>query len=148
MEPVWLQSYPAAVDPTPPIRAGSVAELIVEHCQRFRDREAFWSRGRALSFGECLALAQAFCGWLDREGVAAGERVAIMLPNVLAYPVACYGTLLGGRVVVNVNPQYTARELVHQLGDAGARTLVVWEPALAAVEAALGALALERVVVV
>ncbi|MBS0376142.1 MAG: AMP-binding protein [Proteobacteria bacterium] len=148
MEPVWLKSYPREVDPSPPIREGSVAELIVEHCERHRGREAFWSRGRSLSFGECLALARAFAGWLHREGVAPGERIALMLPNVLAYPVACYGALLGGQVVVNVNPLYTARELVHQLRDAGARTLVVWEPALPAVEAALPSLELERLVVV
>jgi long-chain acyl-CoA synthetase len=148
MQPVWLSSYPRAVNPAPAIRGGSVADLIVEHCERFADREAFWSRGRSLSFGECLAAARAFAGWLRLQGVAPGERVAIMLPNVLAFPVADYGALLGGHVVVNVNPLYTARELVHQLGDAGARTLVVWEPALPAVEPALGELALERIVVV
>ncbi len=148
MDPVWLKSYPREVNPAPVIRGGSVAELIVEHCERFADREAFWSRGRSLSFGECLAAARAFAGWLRREGVAPGERVAIMLPNVLAFPVASYGALLGGHVVVNVNPLYTARELSHQLGDAGARTLVVWEPALPAIEQALAELRLERIVVV
>jgi long-chain acyl-CoA synthetase len=148
MDPVWLASYPREVDPRPAIRGGAVAELILECCERFRDREAFWSEGRTLSFGECLAQARAFAGWLRREGVPPGARVGIMLPNVLAFPVVTYGTLLGGHVAVNVNPLYTARELVHQLGDAGVRTLVVWEPAAAAVEQALGALALERIVTV
>jgi len=146
MEPVWLKSYPRAVDPAPPIPDGSVAELVATHCRRFADREAFWSMGRSMNFGECYALAQAFAGWLHRQGVAPGERVAVMLPNVLAFPVVTYGALAGGHVLVNVNPLYTARELVHQLKDAGARTLVVWEPALAVVESALAELGLERIV--
>jgi long-chain acyl-CoA synthetase len=148
MDPVWLRSYPREVDPAPAIPDGTVAELISQHCQRFADREAFWSRGRSLTFGECFAQARAFAGWLQRAGVAPGERVAVMLPNVLAFPVATYGALLGGHVVVNVNPLYTARELVHQLTDSGARTLVVWEPAVAVVEQALAELALERIVTV
>jgi len=148
MEPVWLKSYPRAVDPTPPIPGGTVAGLITEHCLRHAQREAFWSKGRSLTFGECFAHARAFAGWLGRERVAPGERVAIMLPNVLAFPIATYCALLGGHVIVNVNPLYTARELVHQLNDAGARTLVVWEPAAAVVEQALAELALERIVTV
>ena len=148
MEPIWLRSYPRAIDPAPPIRPGCVAELVVEQCERFRDREAFWSHGRSMSFGECLELARAFSGWLHQQGLQVGERVALMLPNVLAFPVCGYGTLLGGQILVTVNPLYTPRELVHQLRDCGARTLIVWEPALGVVEAALAELALERLVIV
>ena len=93
MEPVWLRSYPREVDPAPPIREGSVADLVVEHCERFGELEAFWSRGRSMSFGECLELARAFAGFLQREGLPPGERVALMLPNVLAFPVVTYGAL-------------------------------------------------------
>jgi long-chain acyl-CoA synthetase len=148
MEPVWLRSYPRAVNPAPPIREGSVADLVVEHCERFGELEAFWSRGRSMSFGECLELARAFAGFLQREGLPPGERVALMMPNVLAFPVVTYGALLGGHVLVNVNPMYTPRELTHQLSDSGARTLVVWEPALASIEAALADVGIERIVTV
>ena len=148
MDPIWLRSYPRAVDPAPAIPDGSVAELVAVHCGRYADREAFWSMGRSMTFGECFELAAAFAGWLARQGIPAGERIAIMLPNVLAFPVVTYGALAGGHVLVNVNPSYTARELVHQLTDAGARTLVVWEPALPVVESALAALGLERIVTV
>ena len=146
MDPVWLKSYPRDVDPAPPIPGGSVAELIATHCRRHADSEAFWSMGRSMTFGECYALAQAFAGWLQHERIPIGERIAVMLPNVLAFPVVTYGALAGGHVLVNVNPTYTTRELVHQLTDAGARTLVVWEPALPVVESALDALGLERIV--
>jgi long-chain acyl-CoA synthetase len=148
VDPVWLKSYPREVEALPAIRDGSVAELIAEYCRRHGEREAFWSQGRSMSYAECLAHAQSFAGWLRREGLAPGERVAVMLPNVLAFPVVTYGALLGGYVIVNVNPMYTPRELVHQLGDAGARTLVVWEPAVPVVEQALAALGLERIVTV
>ncbi len=148
MDPIWLKSYPREVDPAPAIPDCTVAELVAEHCQRFAGHEAFWSKGRSLSYGECFAYARAFAGWLRHERLAPGERVAIMLPNVLAFPIATYGALLGGHVIVNVNPLYTARELVHQLRDAGARTLVVWEPAVAVVEKALGELTLERIITV
>jgi long-chain acyl-CoA synthetase len=148
MQPIWLRSYPRAVDPAPPIRPGCVAELIVEQCERFGDREAFWSHGRPMSFGECLRLARAFSAWLRRAGLAPGDRVALMLPNALAFPVCAYGALLGGQVLVTVNPLYTPRELAHQLRDSGARTLIVWEPALGVAEAALAEVALERLVVV
>jgi long-chain acyl-CoA synthetase len=148
MEPIWLKSYPRAVDPAPPIPDGSVADLIAEHCRHYAEREAFWSQGRSMTFAECFEQAQAFAGWLRGEGLRPGERVAVMLPNVLAFPVVTYGVLLGGQVVVNVNPMYTARELVHQLGDAGARTLIAWAPVLPVVERALGELSLERLVAV
>jgi long-chain acyl-CoA synthetase len=148
MEPIWLKSYPRAVDPAPPIPDGSVAELIADHCRRYAEREAFWSQGRSMTFAECFEQAQAFAGWLRGEGLRPGERVAVMLPNVLAFPVVTYGALLGGQVVVNVNPLYTARELAYQLGDAGARTLIAWAPVLPVVERALPELSLERLVAV
>ena len=148
MEPVWLKSYPPEVDPAPPIPDGSVASIIVGQCRKHAAQEAFWFKGRSMSFAECLELAEAFAGWLRRERIAPGERIAIMLPNVLAFPVVTYGALLGGHVLVNVNPMYTARELVHQINDAGARTLVVYEAALPVVDTVLRDLRLERIVTV
>jgi long-chain acyl-CoA synthetase len=143
MDPIWLKSYPRAVDATPQIPYGTVRGLITEHCERYAGREAFWSMGRSLSFGECHQQARAMAAWLQRQGLAPGERVAIMLPNVLAFPVALFGALLGGYVVVTANPQYTPRELAHQLSDAGARTLIAWEPAVPVVDGAIAEYALE-----
>ena len=148
MDAVWLKSYPPAVDPRPPVPTGSIPALIRDCCNAFAPAEAYWSMGRSLTFGETYALAGHIARWLGAQGVVAGDRIAIMLPNVLAFPVATYGALLAGAVVVNVNPLYTARELAHQLHDAGARIAFVWEPALPVVEAARAALALERVVAV
>jgi long-chain acyl-CoA synthetase len=148
MDAVWLKSYPREVDPTPPIPTGSVPELIRDCCLRFSASEAYWSMGRSITFGDTYALAQRVASWLTAQGVSPGDRVAIMLPNVLAFPVVTYGALIAGGVVVNVNPMYTPRELLHQLRDAGARTLFVWEPALPVVEKSLAELGLERIVTV
>lgn len=148
MEPFWTRSYPREVDPSPVIPAGSVADLIVAHCEQYAAREAFWCRGRSMTFGECLELARAFAGWLGLERIPPGERIAVMLPNGLAFPIVTYGALLGGHVLVNINPAYTKRELVHQLSDAGARTLIAHESALPVVEASLAELDLDRLVTV
>ena len=150
MDPIWLQSYPAAVDAAPSVAGGSLAEMIRARCERYAEREAFWSLGCSLSFGECYAHARAVAAWLRQQGVRPGERVAIMLPNVLTFPVATLGAVLGGYVVVTVNPSYTARELAYQLTDSGARTLIAWEPAVAVIDKAItdGALALDRLVTV
>ncbi len=150
MEPFWIQSYPRAVETRPAVSHQSVAALIREHCERYADREAYWSLGRSMSFGECHAHARAVAAWLQRQGIAPGERVAILLPNVLAFPIATFGALLGGYVVVTANPLYTPRELAHQLRDACARTLIAWEPAVPVVDKAMAecALELDRLVLV
>ncbi len=148
MEALWVKSYPPQVDLNPMIPSGSIPELIFDCCSQFADAEAFWSMGRSISFGETYALAQRVAAWLIAQGVSSGDRVAIMLPNVLAFPVLTYGTLMAGAVVVNVNPMYTPRELTHQLRDAGVRLLFVWEPALSVVEKSLADLALEQIVTV
>ena len=137
MDAIWLSSYPPEVDPTPPIPDGSVPELIRDCCRQFAAAEAYWSMGRSLTFAETWTLAQRVARWLVAQGVRPGDRVAIMLPNVLAFPVLTYGTLVAGGVVVNVNPMYTPRELTHQLRDSGARVLFAWEPARPAVEKCL-----------
>jgi long-chain acyl-CoA synthetase len=150
MNPIWIKSYPAAVETAPTVAHATVAAVIGERCERYAQREAFWSLGRSMSFGECHAHGRALAAWLQCERLAAGDRVAIMLPNVLAFPVALFGALLGGYVVVTANPLYTPRELAHQLRDAGARTLIAWEPAVPVVERAIAefALELDRLVVV
>jgi long-chain acyl-CoA synthetase len=106
----------------------TLKDLFEESFARFRDRPAFVSMGVALSYGEADALSRDFAGFLRNDlGLAPGERVAIMLPNLLQYPVALIGALRAGLVVVNVNPLYTATELEFQLEDAGAAAVVVLE---------------------
>jgi long-chain acyl-CoA synthetase len=106
----------------------TLKDLFEESFARFRDRPAFVSMGVALSYGEVEELSRDFAAFLHGDlGLARGERVAIMLPNLLQYPVALIGALRAGLVVVNVNPLYTASELEFQLEDAGAAAVVVLE---------------------
>ena len=129
MKRVWLDSYtegtPHDVDPdTYP----SLVALVDEAIARFPDRPAFDNMGVRITFAELDRLAKDFAGFLvNRAGLAKGERIALMMPNVLQYPVALFGALRAGLVVVSTNPLYTARELRHQLVDSGARAIVVLE---------------------
>lgn len=99
-------------------------DLFAADAQRFSERTGFVSLGSGLTYGRALAEARAFAGWLQSIGVEPGARVALMMPNCLQYPVALFGVLMAGAVVVNVNPLYTARELRHQLADSGACVVV------------------------
>ena len=129
MHKIWLKSYPAGVsgEISPPAYA-SLCELLEQSCERFRARTAFTNMGVALSFAELERLSRDFGAYLQKEaGLRPGERIAIMLPNLLQYPVAMFGALRAGLVMVNVNPLYTAPELEHQLADSGATAIVVLE---------------------
>ncbi len=106
----------------------TVAELIVRAAREFADREAFRSFGVSLSYRDLVERAGEVASWLQQQGLAKGERVALMMPNLLPYPVCLYGAILGGHPVVGVNPLYTPRELAHQLRDSGARALFLLEP--------------------
>ena len=124
----WIASYgkriPAEIDAN---AYPSVVHLMDAAIGRYRDRSAFRSFRNALSFGEFDAQAQALAAFLQqRLGVKKGDRVAVMLPNVLAFPIALLGIARAGAVQVNVNPQYTPRELEHQLNDAGVETIIVF----------------------
>lgn len=144
----WLAHYPPAVPPQlDEERIGTLAELIQTACATYANRPAFESFGKTITFAETLRAAQAFGGWLQAKGFQPGDRIGLMMPNILAYPAALFGALLGGYTVVNVNPLYTARELAHQLNDAGARALVVMENFAHTVEEAKPHLKLDAVVV-
>ena len=128
-EKVWLQSYPAgmpaeiAASPFP-----SLNELFEDIVQRFRDQPAFHNLGHTLSFSTVERLSRDFAAYLQSlSGLSQGDRVAIMMPNLLQYPIALFGALRAGLTVVNVNPLYTARELEAQMKDSGARAIVVLE---------------------
>ena len=106
----------------------SVVHLLEGAMRRYADRPAFRSFGRGITYGELDRLSGAFCAWLQhRLGVKKGDRVAVMMPNLLAFPIACLGILRAGAVQVNVNPLYTPRELEHQLNDAGAEVIVIYD---------------------
>ena len=129
MKRIWLDSYtqgtPHEIDPD---AYPSLVALVDEAIARFPDRPAFENMGVRITFAELNRLAKDFAGFLaTRPGLAKGERIALMMPNVLQYPVALLGALRAGLVVVNTNPLYTARELRHQLADSGARAIVVLE---------------------
>jgi long-chain acyl-CoA synthetase len=128
MERVWLKRYPPGVpadiryDEYP-----SVAALFDASAKEHAARPAYRCMGRTITFAELDKLARDFAAWLQSRGVKKGDRVAVMLPNVLQYPVALFGALRAGATVVNVNPLYTPRELEHQLRDSGAETIVILE---------------------
>lgn len=124
---VWLKEYPpgvpAEIDLDP---RDSLVGMLDRVCARYAQQPAFSNMGRTLSYAEFDELTRRFAAWLQSlPGVVPGDRVAIMLPNVLQYPVALFGAWRAGLVVVNVNPLYTANELEHQLNDSGAKVLVV-----------------------
>ena len=129
MEKVWLKSYPPGMPeevPTPPFR--SVRDLFEQAFEKYPENAAYTNMGRTLSYAELDRLSMQFACYLqDTLGLTRGERVAIMLPNILQYPVAMCGIFRAGLVVVNVNPLYTARELKHQLKDSGTKCIIILE---------------------
>ena len=123
----WLANYPAGVPAQIDIdQYASVPRMLEETFKQFRDRPAFANFGRQLTYGETDQLSCQFAGYLSGVlKLAKGDRIAIMLPNVLQYPIAMFGAMRAGIIVVNTNPMYTARELKHQLNDSGAKAIVV-----------------------
>ena len=149
MERIWLKSYPEGVPAEIDLSAlGSLGDFIAESVARFRERIAFISMGKAISYGELDLKSRAFAGYLKNvAGLPRGARVALMAPNLLQYPIAAFGALRGGYVVVNCNPLYSPRELKHQLADSGAEAIVVLENFAATVEKAADGTALKFVIV-
>jgi len=128
MDRFWLKNYPAGVPADIDVtRYRSLPELLDESFHKYAQRDAFVFMGHALTYAELDRWSAAFGAWLQAAGLPRGARVAIMMPNVLQYPVALAGALRAGYVVVNVNPLYTPRELEHQLKDSGAEAIVILE---------------------
>jgi long-chain acyl-CoA synthetase len=128
MDKVWLKSYPAGVPAEIDVNQyASLREVLEESCAKYRSRRAYSCMGRAITFTQLDALSAAFGAFLQGRGIGKGVRVALMMPNVLQYPVCMFGILRAGCTVVNTNPLYTARELEHQLTDSGAEVIVVVE---------------------
>lgn len=129
MDKVWLEQYPECVPETIDVNAyQSLQDLFLRSVQAFHDLPAFSNLGKAISFGELEQLTRAFAAYLKHDaGLQPGDRIAIMMPNVLQYPVAMFAAFRAGLIVVNTNPLYTDRELRHQLTDSGAKAIVILE---------------------
>ena len=129
MDRTWLQQYPTGV-PTDidPDEYASIRDLFEEACKTHGNKPAYTNMGATLTFAQLDELTKAFAAWLQKKsGLQAGDRVALMMPNILQYPIALFGVLRAGMVVVNTNPLYTGRELEHQLKDSGAKCIVIVE---------------------
>ncbi|WP_129707710.1 long-chain-fatty-acid--CoA ligase FadD [Pectobacterium zantedeschiae] len=127
MEKIWLSRYPADVPAEiDPDRYSSLIEMFENNVRRYADRPAFINMGEVMTFRKLEERSRAFAAYLQNQlKLQKGDRVALMMPNLLQYPVALFGVLRAGMVVVNVNPLYTPRELEHQLKDSGASTIVI-----------------------
>lgn len=149
MDRPWIQGYAPGTPPEIDLSDGATLASIFEtSVARFADRPAFSCMGRTLSYGELDRAAAEFAAWLGKDlGLSRGARVAIMLPNLLQYPVALFGVLRAGMTVVNVNPLYTARELKHQLADSGAEAILILENFAATLEKVIADTPVKHVVV-
>ncbi len=129
MEKVWLKNYPEGIPAEIDLDAySSLKDILEQSCERYRDYPAFANLGTSLTYADIDQQSRYFGAYLQRVvGLKKGDRVALMMPNILQYPVALFGVLRAGMVVVNVNPMYTAWELEHQLKDSGAKAIVILE---------------------
>ncbi len=128
MERIWTEHYPPGVSPDVDIsQYSSLIDLLEESFTKYRNDKAYVLMDKALTYGDLDRLSQAFGAYLQGLGLQRGDRVAIMMPNVLQYPVVLAGILRAGFIAVNVNPLYTARELEHQLNDSGSKAIVIIE---------------------
>ncbi|MGI3746629.1 MAG: long-chain-fatty-acid--CoA ligase FadD1 [Janthinobacterium lividum] len=126
LENFWKDKYPtgiaADIDPD---QYPNVQAVLKQSCERFANKPAFSNLGKTLTYGEMYALSGAFAAYLQQHtDLQPGDRIAVQLPNVLQYPVAVFGAIRAGLIVVNTNPLYTAREMEHQFNDSGAKALV------------------------
>jgi long-chain acyl-CoA synthetase len=128
MEKIWLKSYPEGVPAEIDVsQYTSVTHLLEDSFRKYADEKAYVCMDKFLTYAQVDQMSRKFGAWLQGKGLQKGARVAIMLPNVLQYPVAMAGILRAGYTVVNVNPLYTPRELEHQLKDSGAEAIIVLE---------------------
>ena len=149
MDKVWLKSYPEGVSAEADVDAyDSIAALFEESVGRFADRPAYSSFGVTITYRDLDERSRALAAYLQGLGLDPGDRVAIMMPNLLANPVAIFGVLLAGLTVVNTNPLYTPRELEHQLTDSGARAIVIVENFASVLAEVIGRTRVEHVVLV
>jgi long-chain acyl-CoA synthetase len=144
----WLKSYPAGVPAEIDVNEfASAVAVLASSCEKYRNRPAFANMGRTLSYDDIDRLSADFASYLLNDlKLKKGDRVAIMLPNLLQYPIALFGVLRAGLTVVNTNPMYTARELKHQLNDSGASAIVVLDNFAATLAEVIGETKLRRAI--
>ena len=146
-DPIWLKAYPPGVPADIEVgRYTSTVEMMEESFQKFADRSAFSFMGKELNYRQIEELSRTFGVYLQGLGLAKGDRVAVMMPNVLQYPIAVAGILRAGYTLVNVNPLYTARELEHQLKDSSAKAIVILENFAATLEKCIAATPVKHIV--
>ncbi len=128
MSKPWLNSYPEGVPAEIDLAEyNSIIEILEQSCEKNKDQAAFINFDTRLSYSELDTKTRDFAAWLQHQGLQKGDRIALVMPNILQYPVALFGALRAGLVIVNTNPMYTAREMKHQLVDSGARAIVIVE---------------------
>jgi long-chain acyl-CoA synthetase len=148
MERIWLKQYPAGVPADIDVaQYSSLVELLEESFAKFKDRKAFICMDKSISYRDLDEMSLALGAYLQSKGMQKGARVALMMPNVLQYPIATAAVLRAGYAVVNVNPLYTPRELEHQLKDSGAEAIVVLENFATTVQQVIGKTAVKHVIV-
>ena len=144
----WLKNYPEGVPAEiGPLEFASLGALFDRSCSTFADRDAWTMMGKSITYRQLHAMSEQVGAWLQAKGLQKGDRVAIMLPNILQYPVVLMAVLRAGFTVVNVNPLYTPRELEHQLKDSGAKAIFVLENFAATVQQVISRVPVKHVVV-
>jgi len=148
MERIWLKQYPAGVPADIDVtQYSSLVELLEESFAKFSDRKAFICMDKSINYRDLDEMSLALAAYLQSKGLQKGARVALMMPNVLQYPVSTAAVLRAGYAVVNVNPLYTPRELEHQLKDSGAEAIIVLENFATTVEKVIAKTAVKHVIV-
>ena len=144
----WLKHYPPGVAHEIDLSVyKSLPHMAEESFEKYGDRAAYTCMDKTLTFGDVDRLSQALGAWLQSKGLQRGDRVALMMPNVLQYPVAILAVLRAGFVVVNVNPLYTPRELEHQLNDSGSVAIVILENFATTLEKVIAKTQIKHVVI-
>lgn len=149
LKPPWITQYEPGVPETISLdHYNSLIDIFNSSCHEFSERTAYSNMGARLTYVEINELSRQFATWLQNEfKLKKGDRVALMMPNILQYPVALFGTLRAGGIVVNVNPMYSPRELEHQLNDSGARVIVILENFAHTLEKVIDKVKLDQVIV-
>lgn len=148
MEKPWLKHYPAGIPANiDPAQYARVIDMVEEAFQKFADQPAFIFMGKTMNFRELDEKSQAFGAYLRSRGLEPGDRVALMMPNLLQYPIAMFGVLRAGLILVNTNPLYTPREMKHQFADSGTKAIVIAENFAANLQQIIGETPIKTVIV-
>ncbi|RZL30434.1 MAG: long-chain-fatty-acid--CoA ligase, partial [Pedobacter sp.] len=148
MEKLWLKNYQAGISPEIDINTySSLIDFLNITFEKFPDKPAFHNMGKTITYSELKELSLKFASYLQNKlGLQKGDRVALMMPNILQYPIALFGCIQAGLTVVNINPLYTARELEYQLKDSGATTIVIFENSASILEKVIGKTSIRNVI--